>query len=127
FLPFFLAVSAARIFNTNEFIAVAVAGGMMYPISMEGAKAIVSGGQTGLDLFGLSVPFINYSSTVIPIILAVWILSYLYRWLDRWMPDSLGIVFLPTIVLLLIIPIQLIVIGPLGSYLGIRLAEGVTW
>ncbi|MCD2224508.1 beta-glucoside-specific PTS transporter subunit IIABC [Listeria cossartiae] len=127
FLPFFLAVSAARIFKTNEFIAVAVAGGMMYPIIMEGAKAIANGGPTGLDLFGLPVPFINYSSTVIPIILAVWILSYLYRWVDRWMPDSLGIVFTPTIVLMLIIPIQLIVIGPLGSYLGIWLAEGVTW
>ncbi|MBC1926189.1 PTS transporter subunit EIIC, partial [Listeria innocua] len=113
FLPFFLAVSAARIFKTNEFIAVAVAGGMMYPIIVEGAKAIANGGPTGLDLFGVPVPFINYSSTVIPIILAVWILSYVYRWVDSWMPDSLGIVFTPTVVLLIIIPVQLIVIGPL--------------
>ncbi|MBC2379126.1 PTS transporter subunit EIIC [Listeria welshimeri] len=127
FLPFFLAVSAARIFKTNEFIAVAVAGGMMYPIIVEGAKAIANGGPTGLDLFGVPVPFINYSSTVIPIILAVWILSYVYRWVDSWMPDSLGIVFTPTVVLLIIIPVQLIVIGPLGSYLGIWIAEGVTW
>ncbi|EAE8346583.1 PTS beta-glucoside transporter subunit EIIBCA [Listeria monocytogenes] len=127
FLPFFLAVSAARIFKTNEFIAVAVAGGMMYPIIIDGAKAIANGGPTGADLFGLPVPFINYSSTVIPIILAVWILSYIYRWVDRWMPSSLGIVFTPTIVLLIIIPIQLIVVGPLGSYLGIWLAQGVTW
>ncbi|MBC2254385.1 PTS transporter subunit EIIC [Listeria ivanovii] len=127
FLPFFLAVSAARIFKTNEFIAVAVAGGMMYPIIIDGAKAIANGGPTGSDLFGLPVPFINYSSTVIPIILAVWILSYIYRWVDRWMPSSLGIVFTPTIVLLIIIPIQLIVVGPLGSYLGIWLAQGVTW
>lgn len=127
FLPFFLAVSAARIFKTNEFIAVAVAGGMMYPIIIDGAKAIANGGPTGSDLFGLPVPFINYSSTVIPIILAVWILSYVYRWVDRWMPSSLGIVFTPTIVLMIIIPVQLIVIGPLGSYLGVWLAEGVTW
>ncbi len=127
FLPFFLAVSAARKFRTNEFIALALAGGFMYPTIMEGAKAIAQGGAEGLSIIGLPLPFIQYSSTVIPIIIAVWILSYVSRWVDAIMPNAVRIIFTPTIVLLIMVPLELIAIGPLGSYLGLGLAEGVTW
>lgn len=127
FLPFFLAVSAARKFKTNEFIALALAGGLMYPTIMDGAKAIAQGGAEGLSIIGLPLPFIQYSSTVIPIIIAVWILSYVSRWIDAVMPNAVRIIFTPTIVLLIMVPLELIAIGPLGSYLGLGLAEGVTW
>ncbi|MBY7141988.1 beta-glucoside-specific PTS transporter subunit IIABC [Virgibacillus sp. NKC19-3] len=127
FLPFFLAVSAAKKFKTNEFIALALAGGFMYPTLIEGAQAIAEGGAEGLSLFGLPVPFIDYSSTVIPIIIAVWLLSYVNRWVDAIMPSAVRIIFTPTIVLLIMIPFQLVAIGPLGSYLGVGLADGITW
>ncbi|MFD1452143.1 MULTISPECIES: beta-glucoside-specific PTS transporter subunit IIABC [Oceanobacillus] len=127
FLPFFLAVSAARKFKTNEFIALALAGGLMYPTLIEGAKAIAEGGAEGLSLFGIPLPFINYSSTVIPIIISIWLLSYVHRWVDAIMPNALRVIFTPTIVLLIMIPFQLVAIGPLGSYLGIGLADGITW
>ncbi|WP_078394575.1 beta-glucoside-specific PTS transporter subunit IIABC [Shouchella patagoniensis] len=127
FLPFFLAVSAARKFNTNEFIALALAGGLMYPTILQGAQAIAEGGAEGLNILGLPLPFIQYSSTVIPIIISVWILSYVSRWVDAVMPNAVRIIFTPTIVLLIMIPLQLIVVGPLGSYLGLGLADGVTW
>ncbi|MBS4207111.1 beta-glucoside-specific PTS transporter subunit IIABC [Bacillus sp. FJAT-50079] len=127
FLPFFLAVSAARKFKTNEFIALALAGGMMYPTLIDGARAIAEGGAKGLSLFGLPMPFINYSSTVIPIIISVWLLSYVNRWIDARMPSAVRIIFTPTIILLIMIPFQLIAVGPLGSYLGLGLADGVTW
>ncbi len=127
FLPFFLAISAARKFKTNEFIALALAGGLMYPTLIEGAQAIAGGGPEGLLLFGLPVPFIKYSSTVIPIIISVWMLSYVYKWIDHKMPSAVRIIFTPTIALLIMIPFQLIAVGPLGSYLGIGLADGVTW
>ncbi|MEY8752630.1 beta-glucoside-specific PTS transporter subunit IIABC [Alkalicoccobacillus gibsonii] len=127
FLPFFLAVSAARKFKTNEFIAIALAGGLMYPTILQGAQAIAEGGPTGLSIVGLPLPFIQYSSTVIPIIIAVWLLSYVSRWVDAIMPNAVRVIFTPTIVLLIMIPLELIAIGPLGSYLGLGLAEGVTW
>lgn len=68
-----------------------------------------------------------YSSTVIPIIISVWLLCYVNKWVDAKMPNAVRIIFTPTIVLLVMIPFQLIAIGPLGSYLGVGLAEGVTW
>ncbi|GGP12010.1 PTS transporter subunit EIIC [Oceanobacillus neutriphilus] len=119
FLPFFLAVSAARIFKTNEYLALAVAGGFMYPTLMEAAQ---SGEITEFTFVGLPIPVIDYSASVIPIIISVWALSYIYRWVDKIMPSVLKTVFTPTLTLFIAIPIALIVGGPLGNYVGIALA-----
>ncbi|MED4056703.1 PTS transporter subunit EIIC [Niallia taxi] len=119
FLPFFLAASAAKIFKTNQYLAIAVAGGLMYPTLLDAAKL---GEITKYYFLGLPIPVINYSGTVIPIILSVWALSYIHRWVDKWMPSVLRTVFTPTLTLFLVIPVTLIVTGPLGSYVGRGLA-----
>jgi len=119
FLPFFLAASAAKIFKTNQYLAIAVAGGFMYPSLLDAAKL---GEVSQFQFIGLPIPVINYSGTVIPIILSVWALSYIYRWVDKFMPSVLRTVFTPTLTLFITIPFTLIVSGPLGSYVGKGLA-----
>ena len=70
FLPFFLAVSAAKKFRTSEYLAVAIAAVIMYPTMVEAAQA---GEISAFMLFGvIPVPVFNYSSSVIPIIFGVW-------------------------------------------------------
>jgi len=127
FLPFFLAVSAAKKFKTNEYIALALAGAYMYPTIMDGAKAISETGIKSLDLFTLPVLFVNYKSTVIPIILSVWVMSYIHRKVDKIMPHFLKIFFTSMVVILVMVPLQLIVLGPLGTYIGEGLAEFIQW
>lgn len=119
FLPFFLAASAAKIFKTNQYLAIAVAGGFMYPSLLDAAKL---GEVSQFQFIGLPIPVINYSGTVIPIILSVWALSYIYRWVDKYMPSVLRTVFTPTLTLFITIPFTLIASGPLGSYVGKGLA-----
>ncbi|MCE4047405.1 PTS transporter subunit EIIC [Bacillus sp. Au-Bac7] len=119
FLPFFLAASAAKIFKTNQYLAIAVAGGFMYPSLLDAAKL---GEVSQFQFIGLPIPVINYSGTVIPIILSVWALSYIYRLVDKFMPSVLRTVFTPTLTLFLTIPFTLIASGPLGSYVGKGLA-----
>lgn len=70
FLPFFLAVSAAKKFRTSEYLAVAIAAVIMYPTMVEAAQA---GEISAFMLFDvIPVPVFNYSSSVIPIIFGVW-------------------------------------------------------
>lgn len=95
----------------------------MYPTILDAAKA----GADGLIFLGLPLPLVNYSSSVIPIILSVWLLSYLVPMVDRFMPNVLKIVFTPALSFLIMIPIQLIAIGPLGHYLGLGLGNLVLW
>lgn len=116
FLPFLIAFSAAKKFKTNEFLAVTIAGVIMYPtiINYAASKEVAS-----LSFLGLSIPMINYSSTVIPIILGVWLLSYVYKLIDKFVSNLLKIIVTPLLVLLITSTLVLVFIAPLGSYIGV--------
>ena len=127
FFPFFLAVSAAKKFRVSEYMALALAAAYMYPTIINGAAAAEETGVAGLDFFGVTIPFISYSSTVIPIILSVWVLSLIYKRIDRLVPDFLKILLTSMIVLFIMVPLELIVLGPIGSYAGTYIAQLMDW
>lgn len=90
----------------------------MYPTIINGAIAIANGGPSSFQFLGMPILFINYKSTVIPIILAVFILKYVYTYVDKFIPDFLKTFLTPMFVLFIMIPLELIVIGPAGTYAG---------
>ncbi|NHB95126.1 beta-glucoside-specific PTS transporter subunit IIABC [Photorhabdus stackebrandtii] len=120
FLPVLLAFSAARKFKTNEFIAATLACILIYPTLSD---LIGASGSGYLNVFGISVPAIHYSYTAIPIILGVWLLSYIHRWVDRLIPAVLKVIFTPLFVLLISVPILLIIAAPLGNAIGLYLEK----
>lgn len=127
FFPFFLAVSAAKKFRTSEFLAVALAGAYMYPTIMNGADTAAKTGITSLSFFGLPVLLVNYKTTIIPIIISVWVMSYVYRYIDKLIPDMFKVLFVPMLVLFIMVPLELIAIGPFGTYIGVTVAKVVTY
>ncbi|MGC6174650.1 beta-glucoside-specific PTS transporter subunit IIABC [Lacrimispora sp. 38-1] len=127
FFPFFLAVSAAKKFKTSEFLAVALAGAYMYPTIMNGAAAVAETGVRSLSFFGLPVLLVNYKTTIIPIIISVWVMSYVYRYIDKLIPDMFKVLFVPMLVLFIMVPLELIAIGPIGTYIGVTVAKVVTY
>lgn len=127
FFPFFLAVSAAKKFKTHEFLALELAGALMYPTIQNGAINATETGITSLSFLGLPALFVNYKSTIIPIIIAVWVMSYVYKWVNKIIPDTFKVLFVPMIVLFIMVPLELIVIGPFGTYIGKGVASLVTW
>lgn len=122
FYPFLLAVSAAKRFRTNPYMAVSLAGVLMHPTILEGVNA----GLANFTVLGLPIPYLDYSSSVLPIILTVWIMSYIYRFFEQRIPDIVSIIFTPMLTLLIIVPVSLICIAPLGYYIGEYLALGIT-
>jgi len=121
FLPFFLAVSAAKKFKTNEYLAVAIAATIMFPTMVDTAKA---GKISAFYVFGiLPIPVFNYSGSVIPIIFAIWVLSYVHKLIDKHMPDTMRTVFTPTLTLFISGFLTLGITGPIGIYLG----RGLAW
>jgi phosphotransferase system glucose/maltose/N-acetylglucosamine-specific IIC component/phosphotransferase system IIB component len=129
FLPFFLAVSAAKIFKTNEYLAAAVAACLMYPTLIEAAKALATHQPDAASALWLMnaipVSVFNYASSVIPVIFSVLALKYIHKWVDSFMPDVLKTVFTPTLTLFIGALAALVVIGPIGIWLGKALAYGI--
>ncbi|MCU5774701.1 PTS transporter subunit EIIC [Erwiniaceae bacterium BAC15a-03b] len=126
FLPFFLAISAAKMFKTNEYLAAAVAACLMYPSLLEAAKALANHAPNAVSAFYfldmIPVSVFNYASSVIPVIFSVLALSYIYRWVDAIMPEVLKTVFTPTLTLFITALVALVIIGPAGIWLGKLLA-----
>jgi phosphotransferase system glucose/maltose/N-acetylglucosamine-specific IIC component/phosphotransferase system IIB component len=126
FLPFFLAVSAAKIFKTNEYLAAAVAACLMYPTLIDAAKALATHQPDAASALWLMnaipVSVFNYSSSVIPVIFSVLALKYIHKWVDSIMPEVLKTVFTPTLTLFIGALAALVVIGPIGIWLGKGLA-----
>ncbi|WP_340372024.1 beta-glucoside-specific PTS transporter subunit IIABC [Peribacillus sp. FSL E2-0218] len=128
FLPFFLAVSAARKFKTNEYLALAIAGTLLYPTFVDATRGITD--ISNFTLFGLSfvsIPVVNYASSVLPIILSVLLLKYVYKFIRSWMPSSITVMFSPLLALLIVVPLTLWLIGPLGTNIGNGLSQVFAW
>ncbi|MCY7858090.1 beta-glucoside-specific PTS transporter subunit IIABC [Bacillus sonorensis] len=120
FLPILLAVSAARKFGSNPYVAAAIGAAILHP----DLTALLASGKS-ISFAGLPVTAATYSSTVIPILLAIWIASYVEKWIDRVTPTSLKMIFVPTLTLLVVVPVTLITVGPLGAIAGNYLSIGV--
>ncbi|MFP7452904.1 beta-glucoside-specific PTS transporter subunit IIABC [Bacillus altitudinis] len=114
FLPFLIAYSAAKKFKTRESLALALAGILLYPTIIEGAAK----GADPLNLLGLSIPLNNYTSSVLPIILGVLLLSFVDKWITKAIPKSLSIVFTPVLSLMITAPLTLAFIAPIGNVSG---------
>jgi PTS system beta-glucosides-specific IIC component len=113
FLPFYIANSAAKKFETNQFMAMVIAGVMLHPNFLD----LVASGN-GIAFFDLPVKSVKYGSTVIPIILVVWFMSYLEKFIEKIVPRVLKTMLRPMLLLIITAPLALIVIGPLGAYMG---------
>ncbi|EHZ9174738.1 beta-glucoside-specific PTS transporter subunit IIABC [Enterococcus faecalis] len=118
FMPVILGYSAAKVFKTNEYIAMVIGATLCYPTIVS-----LMTEESAVTLFGLHVTKVNYVSTVIPIILAIFMLAYVQRFLEKVIPEVLKIIMVPTLSLLLMIPATLLLFGPIGIYLG----DGVNW
>lgn len=122
FLPMLLAWSSAVKFKVNVGYAIAVAGILLHP----SFSALMADGNN-VSFLGLPITKATYSSSVLPIILAVWVMSYIETFAEKVSPKVVKSILKPLIVMLIMAPITLVVIGPLGAIAGNYLADGVSF
>lgn len=119
FLPFFLAITTARHFKVNEFIALALAGTMLYPSILAAFTE-----QAPLDFLGIDVILIKYSASVVPIIIAVYVLAKLDHLLRPLMPSLIRSFATPLLDLLIMVPLTLLAIGPVFTWVTTLFTDG---
>lgn len=122
FLPIFLAATAAKRFKTHQFTSMAMAAALVYPSIVALSATPPEGGVT---FFGLPVVMMNYTSSIIPVIVGVWLQSYLERGLNRVLPDWLRNFMTPLLVLLIMVPLILLTVGPVTTFASNAISGGV--
>ena len=122
FMPFLSAANAAKVFNVNQSLALIIAGVFLHP----NFTAMIESGDP-ITFFSIPVTPATYSYSVIPIILMVWIMSYIVKLVDRITPRIVKLILHPTLVILISAPIAIIAIGPLGGLIGNELAIAINF
>lgn len=122
FMPFLIAANAAKVFNVNQSLALIIAGVFLHP----NFTAMIESGDP-ITFFSIPVTPATYSYSVIPIILMVWIMSYIVKLVDRITPRIVKLILHPTLVTLISAPIAIIAIGPLGGLIGNELAIAINF
>lgn len=125
FLPFLLANSAAKKFGCNAYLAMMLAGILLHPnfVAMVNTAKET---QEGIRLFAIPIYQASYSSSVIPIILAVWFMSYVEPIADRVSPKAIKFFTKPLLTILVAGIFTLVVLGPIGYIVASWIANGVT-
>ncbi|MDR2600884.1 MAG: beta-glucoside-specific PTS transporter subunit IIABC [Spirochaetaceae bacterium] len=124
FMPVLLAYSSAQKFKANPYLAMTLGGVLLHPAFASMVAAARSGGDP-LTFIGVPIGLISYGSSVVPIILSVWGMSYVQRFAEKISPKIVKFFTVPLITLLITAPLMLTFIGPLGNFIGVGIAGGV--
>ena len=121
FLPVFLAFTAAKKFHADQYVSVGIAAALVYP----DITAAYSAGEV-LTFMNIPVVLVSYTSSVIPIIISIYVLSKLEKGLKHILPEICKRFMTPLLSLVIMVPTTYLVIGPVADFAGNLLASGYT-
>ncbi|ADW73342.1 PTS system, beta-glucoside-specific IIABC subunit [Rahnella aceris] len=123
FFPLVIGYTAGKKFGGNPFVTMMIGGAMVHPL-MIAAFDVQQSGAHSEHFLGIPLVFINYTSSVIPVILAAWASSWLEKQSMKILPGALRNFITPLICLMVIVPLTFLVIGPVATWASQQLAHG---
>lgn len=137
FLPILVGISAAKRFGANQFLGASIGMIMVAPgaaniIGLAAnapiSKAATIGAYTGFwNIFGLHVTQASYTYQVIPVLVAVWLLSILEKFFHKRLPSAVDFTFTPLLSVIITGFLTFIVIGPVMKEVSDWLTNGIVW
>ena len=121
FLPVILGFFAAKKFGANMALGAMLGAALIHPSFV----SMVSEGASQ-SVFGLPIYSASYSSTVVPIILSVWVMSYVEKLISKYSPKSLRSLIEPVLTILIMTPLTLCLLAPLGAMFSTGFANVLT-
>ena len=122
FLPVFVGAFAAKKFGADMALGMMMGAIFIHPSFI---SAVTDG--TALSVYGIPVYATTYSSSVVPALLTVWVMSYVEKFFAKHSPDSIRSITEPFFTLLVMLPLALCVLGPVGAFVGTYLSEAIMW
>lgn len=122
FMPVILGGFAAKKFGANIALGGMIGAALIHPTFV----AMVNEGAA-LSVFGIPVYATGYSSTVVPIILSVWVMSYVEKTISKYSPKALRSLLEPVLTILIMTPLTLCLLAPLGAMFSTAFANSLSW
>lgn len=135
FLPLFLGYTAAKKFNLKPMLGLAIGAALCYPAIQSSALAAAGeplytlfegtmfASPVYIDFLGLPVIAVDYTGTVIPVILSVWFASKCEKFFNRIVPELVKFFFVPMLTLLITLPVTLMLLGPIATFGSTLISE----
>ncbi|MEH7239369.1 glucose PTS transporter subunit IIA [Bacillus sp. JJ1562] len=123
FLPVFLGIAIANKLGANGYVGGVIGVSILSPEIVH----LLENGVDSLDFFGIPVLLSDYSSTVFPIFIAIFVYAALERFLKKVIYKDIQLFINPLLSLIIMVPLTLIVFGPIGTMLGEGLATVITF
>ena len=114
YLPVFVAFAAARRLKTNEYVAAFIVLAL--------CSSAISG-VADLKIFGIPLTTVKYTSNIVPALLMVPVMAFIDRYIVKYSPKSIVSITRPTILAVVMFPLTLLVLGPIGTWIGQALAN----
>lgn len=124
FLPIMLGYTAGKKFGGNPFVTMTIGAALTHPLMIAAFDAAQQPGAATEYFLGMPVTFINYASSVIPIIFAAWLSCKLEPLFNRMLHSALRNFFSPLLCLAIVVPLTFLLIGPAATWLSHLLANG---
>lgn len=115
FLPVAVGYTGAKKFGCTPVLGILLGAMLIHPDFMAMATAIP---PEPFTVYGIPCTMVNYSQTIIPMILATWVMGYVERFFKKHIPDFLTTVLTPLLTIAIMIPLTFCLLGPVGSWLG---------
>lgn len=121
FLPIFVGFAAAKKLNCNPYLAAFMGSVLVHPTY----AIMIADGTT--ELFGIAFKGITYSSSVIPMLLIVFIMSYVEKFFVQKLPSAVKSTFAPLLTILIMVPLAFFILGPIGYIVGSGVVNMILW
>ena len=115
FLPIAVGYTGAKKFGCTPVLGILLGAMLVHPDFMAMALSME---PVSFTVYGIPCTIVNYSQTIIPMILATWVMGYVERFFKRHIPDFLAAVVNPLLTIVIMIPLTFCLLGPVGSWLG---------
>lgn len=124
FFPLVLGYTAGKKFGGNPFITMAIGGALTHPLMIAAFDAGQTSEAVSETFLGIPITFLNYSGSVIPIILASWVSCWLEKQGNRFLHSAVKNFFSPVLCIAVTVPLTFLIIGPIATWLSQGLANG---
>lgn len=118
FLPFMIGYTGSKYFGISIPLGILMAGVLLHPTLIDLVNA-----QEAFAVYGIPMKLVNYSSSIVPMILCLWIMSYVDRFFQKVIPDIFQMMLQHLCTLLVMLPLGLCILAPAGDVIGNAIAN----